>query len=182
MQSLSISWHMETRMVESREGAIMSSLLVRSHDQANEWANCKLKISFRSNRWSLYFKQTSFIVEWHKSVHQKNGVNSLLEYHQHLLQNILKCGGALWRMTPKNYELGGVYNTNNIQCHFFPGGKMAHKQRIVKWMTSQNAKVLPLFYTQFWFLNLYVEVNKFHVFISYMFSIFSPVEFETEEG
>jgi len=109
--------------------------------------------------------QTSFIVEWHKSVHQKNGVNSLLEYHQHLLQNILKCGGALWRMTPKNYELGGVYNnTNNIQCHFFPGGKMAHRQRIVKWMTNQNAKVLPLFYTQFWFLNLYVEVNKFHVF------------------
>ncbi len=76
--------------------------------------------------------QTSFIVEWHKSVHQKKGVNSLLEHHQHLLQNILKCGGALWRMTPKNYELGGVYNTNNIQCHFFPGGKMAHKQRIVK--------------------------------------------------
>jgi hypothetical protein len=92
------------------------------------------------------------------------------------LQNILKCRKALWRMTPKNYELGGVYNTNSIQCHFFAGGKEWHtNQRIVKWMTNQNAKVLPLFYAQFWFLNLYVEVNKFHVFLSYyMFSIFSP--------
>ncbi len=111
--------------------------------------------------------QTSFIVEWHKSsVHWKKGVNSTLEYLINISCKIF-WSATLWRMTPKNYELGGVYIIQIVYSAIFSSQKEKWhtNKRIVKWMTNQNAKVLlPLFYTQFWFLNLYVEVIKNSMF------------------
>lgn len=120
--------------------------------------------------------QTSFIVEWHKSsVHQKKGVNSLLEYLINISCKIF-WSATLWRMTPKNYELGGVYSTNNIQVPCFSQKeKMAHKQRIVKWIDKSKCQspstfLHPILVSQ----SLRGSKQKFHGFISYMFSIFSP--------
>jgi hypothetical protein len=125
--------HRETHTCNSQEReqshqACWSGLMIK---QMNEQIVSTLNLIWVSLM--IIILQTSFIVEWHKLVLQKNGVNSLLEYHQHLLQNILSVGGALLKNDPqKTMNWVGCIIQIIYSAIFFPGGKMAHKQRIVK--------------------------------------------------